>query len=134
MADTKKKQEIVQSEVEENKVEIPGLEKVRGFWEQYSKPITYVGLGIIALALAYIGYKKFYKEPKQAEANEAIWHAEDYYAKDSIKLALNGDGQYAGFEKVAKNFGGTETGNRAKFYAGVCALKLGDFKKAKGFL
>jgi TolA-binding protein len=129
MADSKK--DVVQPVVDEtNNVEIPGLEKVKGIWDANRKPITYVGLGLLALILGWFGYSKFIKEPKQAQANEAIWHAEDYFAKDSIKLALNGDGQFAGFEKVAKNFSGTETGNRAKYLAGVCALKLGDFKKA----
>ena len=51
-----------------------------------------------------------------------------------MKQALNGDGQYPGFEKIISQYGGTDAGNLAKFYAGACYLKLGDNAKAAKYL
>jgi TolA-binding protein len=110
------------------------IAKATGFWERFSKPITYIGGALIVILGSYYGYKKLYAEPREGKAADAIWHAQQYFQADSLQLALNGDGQNAGFEKVAKNFNGTKAGNLAKFYAGVCALRLGDFKKAESYL
>jgi hypothetical protein len=110
------------------------IDRARGFWERYSKIIIYAGGAIILLFGGYYAYTKFYKEPQEVKAADAIWHAQKYFQQDSLQKALNGDGQYMGFEKVAKQYGGTTVGNTAKFYAGVCALRLGDAKKAVSFL
>ncbi len=110
------------------------IARAKGFWEKFSKPIIYVGGALIVILGAYYGYKKLYAEPREEKAADAIWHAQQYFAQDSLALALNGDGQFAGFEKVAKNYSGTKAGNLAKFYAGVCALRLNDFKKAETYL
>jgi tetratricopeptide (TPR) repeat protein len=53
---------------------------------------------------------------------------------DSLQKALNGDGISLGFVKVADKFGGTKMGNLAKFYAGDCYLRTGDFAKAAKYL
>lgn len=108
--------------------------RAQGFWEKFSKPIIFAGLAIIVIAGGWFAYKKFVAEPKEATANEAIWKAEQYFAKDSINLALNGSGKDLGFEKVAKNYSGTKAGNMAKYYAGVCYLKLGNPTKAVDYL
>ncbi|HSC53048.1 MAG TPA: tetratricopeptide repeat protein [Phnomibacter sp.] len=110
------------------------LERAKGFWAKFSKPVIYVGGALILVLGGYLGYKKLYAEPQELKAADAIWHAQQYFQQDSLKLALNGDGQFQGFEKVASNYGSTKAGNLAKFYAGVCALRLGDFKKAEGYL
>lgn len=130
MADSKqvKFEEVVASD--EAKV----VQRAKGFWEKFSKPVTYIGGALILILGAYYGYKKFYAEPREEKAADAIWHAQQYFQQDSIALALNGDGQFAGFEKVAKSYAGTKAGNLAQFYAGVCALRLGDAKKAITYL
>lgn len=108
--------------------------RAKGFWEKFSKPIIYVGASVIVLIAGFYGYKIFYSEPRELKAADAIWHAQRYFKQDSIQLALNGDSQYPGFEKIVKNYGDTKVGNLAKFYAGVCALRLGDFKKSVKYL
>lgn len=108
--------------------------RAKGFWEKFSKPVIYIGGAIIVILGGYYGYQKLYSEPREGKAADAIWHAQQYFQQDSLKLALNGDGQFPGFEKVASSYGGTKIGNLAKYYSGVCALRLGDFKKAEGYL
>ncbi|MES1222779.1 MAG: tetratricopeptide repeat protein [Bacteroidota bacterium] len=108
--------------------------KAKNFWDSYSKPIMIVCSAIIILVGGYFVYQKFFKEPKEAKALDAIFRAEEYYRSDSVNLALNGDGQNSGFLKVIDKFGGTEAGNLANFYAGSCYIKLGDNEKAVKYL
>jgi tetratricopeptide (TPR) repeat protein len=53
---------------------------------------------------------------------------------DSLKLALNGDGNYLGFLEIAKDYKFTNTGNLAKYSAGICYLHLGNYNEAIEFL
>jgi tetratricopeptide (TPR) repeat protein len=133
MSETKPVQPVTNAPVEEDDA-ARIVYRAKGFWEKYSKPIIYVGLAIIVLAGGWFAYKKLVAEPKEATANEAIWKAQQYFEKDSVRLALNGDGRNAGFEKVAKNYGSTKAGNLAKYYAGLCYLKLGNPNKAVTYL
>lgn len=101
------------------------------FIENHSKKLIY---GIIAIALvvaAVLGFNHGYLMPKEKKASAAIFKGEQYFAKDSFNLALNGNGaDYEGFEAIIDNFGGTASGNLAKAYAGICYFKMGDTEKA----
>ena len=94
------------------------------FIENNSKKIIY---GIIALALvvgAVLGIKHGYLIPQEKKAAAAMFKGEQYFAKDSFNLALNGNGaDYEGFEA-----------NLAKAYAGICYFKMGDNEKALDLL
>jgi tetratricopeptide (TPR) repeat protein len=104
------------------------------FWNKYGKRTGYVLLGIIILVAGFLGYKYMVSDPNEAKASEAIFHAEEYYRMDSLKLALNGDNANAGFLKIISRYGGTRAANLAHFYAGVCYLKTGDFNNAVKYL
>jgi len=106
------------------------VKRAKGFWEQNKKLVLGAIVALVVIVGGYFAYDHFVATPKEEKANEAIWKAQQYLEMDSIKLALNGDGPNAGFEKVAKNFSGTKAGNLAKYYTGLCYLKLGDFNKA----
>ena len=58
-----------------------------------------------------------------------MYQAERYLEMDSLKLALNGDGNYLGFLDIAKDYKFTTAGNLAKYSAGICYLHLGDYEK-----
>jgi TolA-binding protein len=116
------------------------VEKAKGFWAKFSKPIIYVGSTVIVLLGAWLGYKNFVKEPNEQKAAEMIFPAEQLFDKmatqagfnkDSINLVLNGgNGITAGVLKVAGNYGATAAGNRAHFIAGACYLHSKDFGNA----
>ncbi|RYZ22032.1 MAG: hypothetical protein EOO16_10670 [Chitinophagaceae bacterium] len=110
------------------------VERARDFWTRNNRLIMMLGLGIILLGGGYLAYKKFYKEPQEVKAQEAIFKAEEYYRMDSVRLALNGDGVNPGFVKLADRFSGTRAGELAHFYAGACFLQLGDAKNAEKHL
>lgn len=85
---------------------------------------------VILIPLGYIGYKKFIQEPKEAEAAAAMFYAEQYFAQEQFELALNGDGNFSGFLTITDEFGGTDAGNLAHYYAGICHLRLGQYAEA----
>ena len=60
--------------------------------------------------------------------------AQLYFQKDSFNLALNGDGQYAGFLDIAEEYSSTSIGNLANYYAGLCYLHTDDYENAIEYL
>lgn len=118
-------------------VELDGevmIAKAKDFWTKNSKAIIGVCAAIILVAGGWLVYKNFFKAPKEAKANEALFKAEEYFRMDSVNLALNGDGQHMGLLKVISKFNGTEAANLANFYAGSCYLKLDDNANAVKYL
>ncbi len=106
------------------------IERAKDFWGRFGKVIS-IALGAIIVAVAgFLIYKNFIAGPKERKANDAIFRAQQYYGQDSLDRALNGDGQYPGFEKIISQYGGTKAGDLARFYAGAIYLKKGAFDKA----
>ncbi|MBC8342780.1 MAG: tetratricopeptide repeat protein, partial [Bacteroidetes bacterium] len=65
------------------------------------------------------------------QAQDLMFIAEDYFGKDSFELALNGSAEsYYGFLDIIDEFKITPSGNLARYYAGICYLKLGDYEEA----
>ena len=87
------------------------------FIEKYQKHISIGVMAIIAIAILFMGYRRYILQPKEDEAAEQMFTGEQYFAADSFRLALSGDGNFLGFEYIADEFGGTKAGNLAKFYA-----------------
>ena len=126
---TKEKDTNKELEVEEI------VSKSEQFIENNSKKIIY---GIIAVALvvgAVLGIKHGYLVPQEKKAAAAMFKGEQYFARDSFVLALNGNGaDYEGFEAIIDQYGSTDAGNLAKAYAGICYYKMGDTQKALDLL
>jgi len=110
------------------------LADVQDFWTRHSRKLILISTIVIVLAGGWWGYGKFISQPKETKASEAMSRAQDYFEKDSLDLALNGDGANAGFLKVIKNYGGTKAANLAHFYAGAIYLRKDDFKNAVKYL
>lgn len=110
------------------------VDKIKQTWDRNGKNIL-LFLGVLVVAIGgFFAYRHFIKGPKETEAADKSFKAEAYYRMDSLNLALNGDGVNPGFLKIADNYGGTSKGNLAKFYAGVCYIKLNQNDKAIKFL
>ena len=109
-------------------------DRAADFWNRNGKYILY-GVGALVLLIGgYLVYQTYFVAPKEAKASEAMWKAEDYYRMDSARLALNGDGVNQGFLRIISRYDGTKAADLAKFYAGSCYLKLGDFNNAIKYL
>lgn len=106
------------------------LSRTEMFLEKNQKLILYVIAGVLVLFGGYFGYQKFIKLPKTREAQERMFIAEKYWEKDSLNLALNGDGLNLGFLDIIDDYGSTPSGNLARYYAGAIYLKQGEFDEA----
>lgn len=101
------------------------------FIENNSKKIIYAIIAITLVVGAILGFKYGYLIPQEKKAAAAMFKGEQYFAKDSFALALNGNGaDYEGFEAIINQYGSTDAGNLAKAYAGICYYKMGDNQKA----
>ncbi|RZJ54393.1 MAG: hypothetical protein EOO44_05220 [Flavobacterium sp.] len=98
--------------------------------------------GIAVATIGYLAYQKFIENPKQDEAANEMFVAQqnfqkatDGVASDSLyKLALNGSEGKFGFIKIAEEYSGTDAGNLANYYAGMAYLNTGKFDDAIKYL
>ncbi len=105
------------------------------FFEQNQKMITNVLIGLAVLVALYFAYKYLYLAPREKEAVNAMWKAEEQFGKDSFALALeNPGGGFDGFLGIIDNYSGTKASNLAKYYAGVSYLNLGKYAEAVEYL
>jgi tetratricopeptide (TPR) repeat protein len=109
------------------------LTKTEHYLEENYKTLL-IGLGVIVLLVGLIWLGKLYLGKRNSEAQSQMFQAEKYLELDSLKLALNGDGNYLGFLDIAKDYKFTNSGNLAKYSAGICYLHLGNYKEAIDFL
>jgi tetratricopeptide (TPR) repeat protein len=110
------------------------LTKTERFIEENQKPITYVIGAIILAVTAYLGFTRFYLQPRETEAQSQMFMAENYFEKDSFNLAINGDGNYLGFLDIIDDYGMTKSANLAKYYTGISFLHLGQYEDALDYL
>jgi len=100
-------------------------------WLERNSKLTF-GLGtLIILAIAgYFGFQ-YYKQSKNALAQEEMFQAVYYFEADSLSKALNGDGNNSGFLDIIDEYGVTEAANLAHYYTGIIYLKQGKFAPAR---
>ncbi|MFW5823208.1 MAG: tetratricopeptide repeat protein [Tangfeifania sp.] len=110
------------------------LTKTERFIEENQKPITYAVGALILVVVAYLGFNKFYLEPREEEAQSQMFMAESYFEKDSFNLAINGDGNYLGFLDIIDEYGMTKSANLANYYTGISYLYLGQYEDALYYL
>jgi tetratricopeptide (TPR) repeat protein len=108
--------------------------RLQGYWVKYSKPAAIIIAAAVLIFGGWFAYNAWFVQPKEEQAEKAIYKAQQYFAEDSSYKALHGDGLNKGVLAVINNYNGTKTANLAKFYAGVSYLKLGKFKEAADYL
>jgi len=119
----------------DNLIEVESaLTKSEQFLEANQKLIAIIIGAIVVVAVGYLGLNKFYLEPRSVDAQEQLFMAQNYFEKDSFNLALNGDGNNPGFLDIIDDFGSTDAGNLANYYAGISYLNIGQFENAISYL
>lgn len=106
------------------------LSKSEIFIEKNQKVLTIILGSIALLVLAFFGFQRFYLIPQEKEAQSQMFMAEKYFEQDSLKLALNGDGNYVGFLQIIEDYGMTKSAKLANYYAGIIYLNEGKFQEA----
>ncbi|HEY5368710.1 MAG TPA: tetratricopeptide repeat protein [Hanamia sp.] len=120
------------------------IEKARNFWDDYNKPISYIGSAIVVLLAGWMIYHYMFKVPEIEKADKEVFVTQKYFfdftsATDSAKLflatkVLNGDGMNPGALKIINKYSGTPAANLCEYYAGACYLHLGQFAKSISYL
>ena len=92
MAETSQDQDFIVTEA---------LGKTENFINQNKKSLSII-FGALVLAVGgYYFYQKVYVANKETDAQAVLFRAEQYFNNDSLKLAINGDGNNPGFEEIA---------------------------------
>lgn len=125
----KKKQPIEQSEKN-----IVAVEEALGKSEQFIEKNQNILIGIVAVVVliiaGYIGFTRFILEPREQQARAEMFMAEKFFERDSLRLALEGDGANLGFLDIISEYRMTRSSNLARYYAGVSLLNLGEYEEA----
>ena len=105
-------------------------DKTEQFIENNSRNLT-MAIGAVALVIvSVVGYGKLVTEPAELEANENAWRSEQYFMRDSVDLALNGDGLYPGLYDIVDEHDGTTAAARARYEIGTILRSQGDYQGA----
>jgi tetratricopeptide (TPR) repeat protein len=128
---------MAKNKKDENPSTISSVEETLTRTEQYLEEnykTLLIGLAAIVLLVGLGWLAKIYLNKRNDEAQSQMFQAEKYLEIDSLKLALNGDGNYLGFLDIAKDYKFTNSGNLARYCAGICYLHLGNYNEAIDFL
>lgn len=114
-------------------------------WVARNQKYIFIIIGAAAIIiLGYLGYKEFIQEPREAEAANELFQAQEYFnsaldasgaQSDSLfTMALAGGEGKFGFVDIIENYGGTDAANLAAYYAGMAFLNTNDYQKAIDYL
>ncbi len=102
---------------------------VENFFEK-NKKIVYGVVGALLIAGAgYVGYN-YYASSQDEDAQKEMFAAVNYFERDSLDLALNGDKVNRGFIDISEEYSFSKAANLSNFYIGAIYLKKGKYEEA----
>lgn len=125
-----------QKKADETLVDIVEVrDSAQSFLDENQRLIFGVLAALVVVVGGFFAYNNFFRKPRQNEAVEQMFRAQEQFEKDSFALALtNPGGGYMGFLDIIENYGGTAAANSAKYYTGISYLNLGKFEAALDYL
>ncbi|HNP48450.1 MAG TPA: tetratricopeptide repeat protein [Bacteroidia bacterium] len=106
------------------------LGKTEHFIDQNKKSLGII-IGALVLAVGgYLFYQKVYVAGKETDAQKELFRAEENFKNDSLKLAINGDGNHMGLEDIVNEYSVSPSGNLARYYLGMAYIKQKEYDKA----
>ncbi len=121
--------EEIKDFIETPEVLVEQFSKTEAFFQK-NKIVVLGVLGAVILVVGgFLGYR-FYISSQDELAQKEMFQAIFYFEQDSLDQALNGDGLNFGLLDIISDYGGTNAGNLARFYAGASYLKKGEFENA----
>lgn len=122
---------------ESQEQEINGGEEQAGgllpFIEENQRMVVLVVGVLLVLAAGFGGYR-YLQSTKDAEAQEEMISAVNYFEADSLDQALNGGGTFLGFEDIIGEYSGTPAANMSRYYAGIIYARQGQTDLAIEYL
>jgi len=90
---------------------------------------------LVVIVVGAILYHNYVSVPGEEKASTELAKAQELFALQQYTMALKGDSTgVAGFEQIAKEHSGTNAGNLAKLYAGLCCANLDKWEDAVKYL
>lgn len=114
-------------------------------WIAKNQKAIFGFVSVVALVtIGYVLFQKFVAEPKEDDAADQMFVAQQNFQKateaegvksDSLyNLALKGSEGKFGFVDIADKYSGTDAGNLANYYSGMAYLNTGKYAEAISFL
>jgi tetratricopeptide (TPR) repeat protein len=100
------------------------------FIQENKKSLLVIGGTIVGLILLFFAYQKFYLAPRETEAVNQMFKAQQYWEQKDWDKAIKGDGNFPGFEKIISEYDNTKSANLAYYYLGIAYLNKGEYQKA----
>jgi tetratricopeptide (TPR) repeat protein len=102
--------------------------KAEDLVEKNKKTLSVIAAVVLLIVGGYFAYTKLILAPQEKDAQTQMFMAEKYFEKDSLKKAIDGDGNFLGFKQIIENYGQSKAANLAHYYLGICYLKQGKFE------
>ncbi|MFD1628793.1 tetratricopeptide repeat protein [Pseudopedobacter beijingensis] len=112
------------------KAESATVGRTGNFIQENRKSLLVIGSTIVGLILLFIAYQKLYLAPREVEAVDQMYKAQQYWEAKEWDKAIKGDGNFPGFEKILDDYANTKSANLAYYYLGIAYLNKGEYQKA----
>lgn len=114
---------------------VENLNSKVAFFDKNKKAVIAAIIAIVVIIAGIILYRNYVAVPHEEEASTALAKGQEYFGNMQYDKALNGDGaKFTGFLKVASDYSGTDAGNLANLYAGLCYANLDKWEDAVKYL
>lgn len=125
----------MKKQIEDNNTEMTNvISRTEEFINGNQKTLITALIAIVVVVVAIVALNKLYFQPRQIEASEALFAAEQWFDAGEYQKALDGDDTFSGLLGVIDSYGSTRAGNLAKYYAGAAYLHMGDYTEALHWL
>lgn len=101
-----------------------------GFYAKNKKNVQIAGGALVVIIGGWLAYQFLYLNPRNKEANEALWRVEQWAELDSMNWVLQGNGEFIGAEELISKYSGTVAAEKAKYLAACAKRNNGDFQGA----
>ena len=106
-----------------------------GAWvETNKKNIISIVAAVVVIVGGYLGYTYGYQQPREEKAQTLCTDGLQYVQSSDFETALNGEGTFPGYIKIAEEYSGTDGANLANLYAGVCYAQQNKYQEALPYL
>ncbi len=105
------------------------------FFQKYKKALLCGIVAVVVIIAGIVVYDNYVAAPREDKASTALAKGQEYFGMEQFDKALKGDSLgFPGFVAIADNYSGTDAGNLANLYAGLCYARLDKWNEAAASL